>query len=60
LEAFLAYINEKKITFQKTIAWIIAGLPYDILHGISNFIMGMLVVPMVKLLHRISDNELLV
>lgn len=46
--------------FQKTIAWIIAGLPYDILHGISNFIMGMLVVPMVKLLHRISDNELLV
>ena len=45
--------------FQKTIAWIIAGLPWDIVHGISNLCMGTIIVPMTRLLYRISDNELL-
>lgn len=29
-----------------TIAWIIAGLPYDFIHGVSNFLCGALIVPL--------------
>ncbi len=34
---------------KKTIAWIIAGLPWDAVHGVSNFFCGILIVPMIKL-----------
>jgi len=34
---------------KKTIAWIIAGLPWDAVHGVSNFFCGLLIVPMIKL-----------
>ena len=33
-----------------TIAWIIAGLPWDIVHGISNFFCGILIVPIITVL----------
>ena len=33
-------------------AWIIAGLPWDCIHGISNFFCGMLIVPIVSVLSR--------
>jgi energy-coupling factor transport system substrate-specific component len=35
-------------------AWIIAGLPWDALHGVSNFICGMLILPIVKILKKIE------
>ena len=30
-----------------TITWIIGGLPYDLIHGVSNFCCGILIVPMI-------------
>ncbi len=36
--------------FQEFVAYIIAGLPFDVVHCISNIIMGCLVVPLVDLL----------
>ena len=36
--------------FRATIAWIIAGLPWDIVHGISNFFCGILIVPIITVL----------
>lgn len=36
--------------FRATIAWIIAGLPWDMIHGISNFFCGILIVPIIKIL----------
>lgn len=39
---------------EQTIAWIIAGFPWDILHGISNFAAGFLIIPLVKLLRNLS------
>lgn len=33
-----------------TIAWIIAGLPWDIVHGISNFFCGILIIPIITIL----------
>lgn len=45
------------LSFDKMIAWIIAGLPWDLVHGVSNFICGLLIVPMIKLL-RLCEKSL--
>ena len=34
------------LDYNGMIAWIITGLPYDIIHGISNFVAGFLVLPL--------------
>lgn len=38
------------LSFQGMIAWIIAGLPWDFVHGVSNFFCGMLIVPIISAL----------
>lgn len=35
------------------IAWIIAGIPFDLTHGISNLCLGLLILPMSELFTRI-------
>lgn len=41
------------LDFKGTISWIAAGLPFDAIHGISNFFMALLVVPLVKLISKV-------
>ncbi len=41
-----------ELNFEQTKAWIIAGLSFDIIHGVSNFFCGILIVPMVKILRN--------
>ena len=36
------------------IAWILAGLPWDLLHGVGNFFCGILIAPLILLLRRIE------
>ena len=36
------------LSFRGMISWIIAGLPWDAIHGVSNFICGGLILPVVK------------
>lgn len=38
------------LSFNGMIAWIIAGLPWDAIHGISNFFCGILIVPIITVL----------
>lgn len=38
------------LNFKSTLAWIGAGLPFDLIHGISNLCCGVLIMPIVKLL----------
>ena len=39
------------LDFKGMVAWIVAGLPFDITHGISNFISGLiLIVPIISIL----------
>lgn len=38
------------LSFEGMIAWIIAGLPFDIIHGVSNLICGFLIFPIVSVL----------
>lgn len=47
------------LNFEKMIAWIVAGLPWDFVHGVSNFICGLLIVPVITVLQRLerSDNQ---
>lgn len=35
------------LNWKGMIAWIVAGLPFDFIHGVSNFFCGMLIVPVV-------------
>lgn len=46
------------LDFKGTISWIAAGLPFDAIHGISNFFMALLVVPLVKLINRTCKDIL--
>ena len=41
--------------FDTTIKWIIAGLPFDFIHGVSNFCCGVLIVPIVMVLKKFKD-----
>ena len=38
-----------------TVAWIIAGLPFDAIHGISNFFCGILILPLISAL-RLAER----
>lgn len=38
------------LDFQGMIAWIMAGLPFDLIHGVSNFCAGALILPIVSAL----------
>ena len=45
------------MSFQGMIAWIIAGLPWDFIHGVSNFFCGLLIVPLISVL-RLAENSM--
>ncbi|MBQ4120263.1 MAG: hypothetical protein IJD45_07745 [Clostridia bacterium] len=38
------------LDFKGMIAWIIAGIPFDLTHGISNFFCGLLICPIILVL----------
>ena len=44
------------LNFRQMIAWIIAGFPWDVLHGVGNFFAGFLIVPLVKLLRKLENG----
>lgn len=37
-----------------TLAWWVAGLPFDLIHGLSNILAGLLIIPMVKILQMLK------
>ena len=45
------------LNFQQTIVWILSGLPFDLLHGIGNLLVGMLILPLSDLLTRILKKQ---
>ncbi len=42
------------LDFRGMIAWVIAGFPFDCVHGIGNLCVGILIVPIVKLLRKLD------
>ena len=45
--------------FKATIARIIAGLPWDAIHGVSNLVCGLLIMPIVKILTYLENRAAL-
>ena len=45
------------LSFDAMIAWIIAGLPWDFIHGVSNFFCGLLIVPIITVLRMSERNS---
>lgn len=43
------------LNFEGMLAWIAAGFPWDIVHGISNFFCGVLIVPIVTILKKLEN-----
>ncbi|MBP1559008.1 MAG: hypothetical protein J6B40_05510 [Oscillospiraceae bacterium] len=41
--------------FTATLAWIAAGLPFDLIHGVSNFFAGALILPLARII-RLAEN----
>ncbi|MBR4073065.1 MAG: hypothetical protein IKK24_03890 [Clostridia bacterium] len=46
------------LDFEGTIAWIISGLPFDLLHGIGNLLSCTLVIPIAVPLKKVSERFL--
>lgn len=44
------------LSLKGMIAWIVSGLPFDFIHGISNFFCGILIVPVVAALRLAERN----
>ena len=44
------------LSFDGMLAWIVAGFPFDIIHGISNFFCGTLIVPIIFLLRQLENS----
>ena len=41
------------LDFKQTVAWILAGLPWDVIHGVGNICVGMLIFPLAVLLRKL-------
>lgn len=43
------------LSFKGMIAWIVAGLPFDFIHGVSNFVCGIMIVPVISVV-RLAEK----
>ena len=44
------------LSFEQTLAWIAAGFPFDVTHCISNFVAGLLILPLKKVLCKLCAS----
>ena len=40
------------LDFKGTVAWIISGIPFDAIHGVSNIVAGTMILPLATILKR--------
>ena len=46
------------LDFSGMVAWILAGLPFDLIHAAGNLVAGLLTVPLSELLKRLSRGRI--
>ena len=51
-QAFFSGFN-----FEQTVVWVTAGIPYDIIHGVSNLASGLLVLPLSMLVKKLLRHR---
>ena len=44
------------LNFEQTMVWVFTGIPFDAIHGISNFAAGLLVLPFSELLQKLMKR----
>jgi len=44
------------LSFNAMLAWIVAGLPFDVIHAIGNLAAGILIVPLAELLKKLDAH----
>ena len=45
------------LTLPQMKAWILAGLPWDVVHGVGNLAVGLLIVPLSDLLRKLTNGR---
>lgn len=45
------------LSFKGMVSWIVAGLPFDFIHGVSNFFCGLLICPLISVLLRTEKHR---
>ena len=45
------------LNFEETIAWIATGALFDVLHGVSNFVVGFLILPFTGLMQKLARKQ---
>ena len=45
-------------SLEQTVAWIVAGLPFDLIHGVSNMATGLIIVPLSEILKGLSQKHM--
>lgn len=45
------------MNFDQMIAWIMAGIPFDVIHCVGNFAAGLLIVPISEMLSRLVNKR---
>ncbi len=45
------------MNFQQTLAWIVAGFPFDVAHSVGNLAAGLLIVPLSEVLERLVTKK---
>ena len=43
-------------SFKQTLAWIVSGFPFDVIHGVSNVCAGLLILPLTKLIRKLDKG----
>ena len=46
------------LDLRQTVAWVITGLPFDLIHCIGNFAAGILILPLSELLQRLMKRDI--
>lgn len=45
------------MSFKGTIAWIVAGLPFDAMQAVNNLLMGLMIVPLAKVIRKADKRS---
>lgn len=44
------------MNFKATVSWIISGIPFDLIHGVSNIVVGSIVYPLSQVLSKVYNK----
>ena len=45
------------LSFEQTLAWIAAGFPFDVIHGVGNAVLSALILPLADVLNKLEGTR---